>query len=200
MDLLTNDQDLIDMDYWLHYFHLDDRLPFGDDTFFEWLDKQGKNNISALEFPYFDPIVEDLSLWDCFNSSSLPLLCLKDDNTTQSHGSSGEAYKLEEIRKHFEMPIAMAAKELNVGPTILKKRCRELNIKRWPYRKLMSLKCLIRNVKELGLKEEVEMLEWQKRMMEKQPEMELNLRTKKLRQACFKATYKNKKSRFDSPN
>ncbi|GKC76306.1 protein RKD4 [Tanacetum coccineum] len=176
MDLLTNDQDLIGMDYWLHYFHLDDLPPFGDVTLFEWLDKQGKDNISALEFSYFDPIVEDLSLWDCFNSS-LPLLCFKDDNTTQSHGSSGEAYssisttittstttttvdhgdrsgrkrvrplEFEEIKQHFEMPIAMAAKELNVGLTILKKRCRELNIKRWPHRKLKSLKCLIHTVK-----------------------------------------------------
>nr|GEW41596.1 uracil phosphoribosyltransferase [Tanacetum cinerariifolium] len=133
---------------------------FGDDTLFEWLDKQGKHNISALEFSYFDPILEDLSLWDCFNSS-LPLLCLKDDNTTQSHGFSGEAYssssgttittstttaivnhgdrsgrkrvsplEFEEIKKHFEMPLAVAAKELN----------------------------------DMGLKE-IEMLEGQKRMM-----------------------------------
>ncbi|KAI3705889.1 hypothetical protein L1987_76138 [Smallanthus sonchifolius] len=51
---------------------------------------------------------------------------------------------------------------------------------------------------EMGLSEEMEMLEEQKRMIEKLPEMELTQRTKKLRQACFKASYK--KRRFDSPN
>ncbi|KAI3756938.1 hypothetical protein L6452_04470 [Arctium lappa] len=114
--------------------------------------------------------------------------------------------ELEEIEKHFGMPIIMAAKELNVGLTMLKKRCRELNNKRWPHRKLKSLKSLIQNVKELGLKEEMEMLEEHKRMMEKEPEMELTQRTKKLRQACFKFNYKKKRllihqfpSNYDQP-
>lgn len=49
----------------------------------------------------------------------------------------------------------------------------------------------------MGLKEEMEMLEEQKRMITKVPEMELTQRTIKLRQACFKATYK--KRRLDSP-
>lgn len=53
----------------------------------------------------------------------------------------------EEIRKYFDMPISKAAKELNVGLTVLKKRCRELNIKRWPHRKIKSLEALINNVK-----------------------------------------------------
>lgn len=44
------------------------------------------------------------------------------------------------------MPITQAAKELNVGLTFLKKRCRELGIRRWPHRKLMSLQTLINNV------------------------------------------------------
>ncbi|KAK6936671.1 RWP-RK domain [Dillenia turbinata] len=101
----------------------------------------------------------------------------------------------DEIQKYFDVPISTAAKNLNVGLTVLKKRCRELNITRWPHRKIKSLKSLIHNVKELGLTQEVEMLEEHKRMMEKLPEMELTERTKKLRQACFKANYKKRRSR-----
>lgn len=55
--------------------------------------------------------------------------------------------ELEEIRKYFDLPITKAAKELNVGLTVLKKRCRELGIMRWPHRKIKSLQCLIDNVK-----------------------------------------------------
>lgn len=50
------------------------------------------------------------------------------------------------ISQYFYMPITQAAKELNIGLTLLKKRCRELGIRRWPHRKLMSLQTLIKNV------------------------------------------------------
>lgn len=49
------------------------------------------------------------------------------------------------ISQYFYMPITQAARELNVGLTFLKKRCRELGIRRWPHRKLMSLQTLINN-------------------------------------------------------
>lgn len=57
--------------------------------------------------------------------------------------------ELNDIQKHFGVPITKAAKELNVGLTVLKKRCRELNIMRWPHRKIKSLKSLIDTVKVL---------------------------------------------------
>ena len=53
----------------------------------------------------------------------------------------------EAISKCFYMPINQAAKELNIGVTLLKIRCRDLGIRRWPHRKLMSLQTLIKNVK-----------------------------------------------------
>ncbi|XWS50338.1 hypothetical protein CRYUN_Cryun12cG0079600 [Craigia yunnanensis] len=55
--------------------------------------------------------------------------------------------ELDEIQKYFDFPISKAAKEMNVGLTVLKKRCRELNIMRWPHRKIKSSKSLINNVK-----------------------------------------------------
>ncbi|KAA8533589.1 hypothetical protein F0562_030977 [Nyssa sinensis] len=108
--------------------------------------------------------------------------------------SKSATLELDEIQKYFDVPITRAAKELKVGLTLLKKRCRELNIMRWPHRKIKSLKTLIDNVKDLGLTEEIEMLKEHKRMLEKIPELELTERTKRLRQACFKANYKKRRS------
>lgn len=53
----------------------------------------------------------------------------------------------ETISLYYDMPIAQAAKELNIGLTLLKKKCRDLGIQRWPHRKFMSLDNLIENVK-----------------------------------------------------
>ena len=50
------------------------------------------------------------------------------------------------LSKYFYMPIKQVARELNVGVTYLKNICRELGIRKWPYRKLMSLQTLINNV------------------------------------------------------
>ncbi|CAM8900509.1 unnamed protein product [Rhodiola kirilowii] len=107
-------------------------------------------------------------------------------------GVNAKELKVDEIQKYFDMPISVAAKKMNVGLTVLKKRCRELNIMRWPHRKLMSLKSLINNVKEMGLEKELEKLEDHKVMVEKMPHLELTDTMKKLRQACFKARYKKK--------
>lgn len=49
-------------------------------------------------------------------------------------------------------------------------------------------------MQELGLTTEIGVLEEHKRMLEKLPELELTERTKKLRQACFKANYKRRRS------
>ncbi|CAH8309773.1 unnamed protein product [Eruca vesicaria subsp. sativa] len=102
--------------------------------------------------------------------------------------------ELSEIRKYFDRPIMKAAKELNVGLTVLKKRCRELEIYRWPHRKLKSLNTLINNLKGVGMDDEVKNLEEHRVLIEKEPDAELTDGTKKLRQACFKAKYKRKNS------
>ncbi|KAJ8554289.1 hypothetical protein K7X08_024967 [Anisodus acutangulus] len=117
----------------------------------------------------------------------------KRKNNIGRHKKS-DTLELDEIQRYFNVPITEAAKELRVGLTVLKKRCRELNIMRWPHRKLKSLQTLIHSVKEMGLTSEVEMLEEHQRMLEKIPEMELTERTKKLRQACFKANYKKRRA------
>jgi len=64
-------------------------------------------------------------------------------------GGSSETKKeltFEQVSRHFSVPIKQAARELNVGVTVLKKQCRKLGIPRWPHRKVKSLQKLIDNV------------------------------------------------------
>ncbi|CAL5201888.1 unnamed protein product [Lathyrus oleraceus] len=103
------------------------------------------------------------------------------------------------ISEYFYMPISQAARELNVGLTHLKKRCRDLGIQRWPHRKLMSLQTLIKNVQEQGnesdekIRNAVEILKKEMKMVEEKPDLQLEENTKRLRQACFKANYKKRR-------
>ncbi|KAG9154744.1 hypothetical protein Leryth_014238 [Lithospermum erythrorhizon] len=121
----------------------------------------------------------------------------------EERNSSSKHLSREIIAQYFYMPITQAAKQLNIGLTLLKKRCRELGIRRWPHRKLASLETLIKNVHELSkderegaeqkLREAIEILEREKKLMEELPDMQLMEKTKRLRQACFKANYKKRK-------
>ncbi|PWA74199.1 protein RKD1 [Artemisia annua] len=54
-----------------------------------------------------------------------------------------ESITKEEIAQYFHLPIPEAASKLNVGLTVLKKCCRDMGFKRWPYRTLNSLDLLI---------------------------------------------------------
>ncbi|GLU12379.1 hypothetical protein SLE2022_290640 [Rubroshorea leprosula] len=127
--------------------------------------------------------------------------CKSDDKNNNIVSSKMLSRKT--ISQYFYMPITQAAKELNIGLTLLKKRCRELGIRRWPHRKLMSLQTLIKNVQELQkeegqeserkLREAIEVLEMEKKMLEQAPDLQLEDKTKRLRQACFKANYKKRK-------
>ena len=40
------------------------------------------------------------------------------------------------ISNHYQYPLNVAAERLGMCPTNLKKRCRELGVCRWPYRKV----------------------------------------------------------------
>lgn len=76
-----------------------------------------------------------------------PLPLPLSSSSTSFIRSKKSSLQYDEIKKHFDVPITLAAKRLNVGVTVLKKRCRELNITRWPHRKLKSLMLLIENLK-----------------------------------------------------
>ena len=57
------------------------------------------------------------------------------------------AHMDEKLRSVFHLPINDAAAALGMGVTVLKKECRDRDIKRWPYRKLSSVDKLIESVK-----------------------------------------------------
>lgn len=60
---------------------------------------------------------------------------------------------------------------------------------------LVCKNCYVIIMQKMGLDgNEIRMLEEHKRLLEEVPDMELTEKTKKLRQACFKANYKNKRS------
>ncbi|PIN12164.1 hypothetical protein CDL12_15238 [Handroanthus impetiginosus] len=192
------------------------------------LDLTQNNSSSALNIPDVHVCISGTAIWDetrtgvldqvqpqqpqlifrnnengtiMVNDELLPVVIEK-KRQAQVKNSTSSSKKLSRktISEYFYMPITQAAKELNVGLTLLKKRCRELGIRRWPHRKLVSLQTLINNVQELGkeegedkLKKSIEILEQEKKLMEESPDLQLEDKTKRLRQACFKANYKKRK-------
>jgi hypothetical protein len=84
-------------------------------------------------------------------NQKLPLPLPSSSTRTSIIRKRSISLQFDDIRKHFDVPLKMAAKKMNVGVTLLKNRCRELNITRWPHRKLRSLTVLIDNLKVYSL-------------------------------------------------
>jgi hypothetical protein len=66
-------------------------------------------------------------------------------------GSKLKRIKLEKIKEYYHLPISVASKELETSETILKRIMRSYGVKRWPYRKLSSLKKIINCLEQLIL-------------------------------------------------
>eukprot|EP00193_Tetraselmis_chui_P008059 CAMPEP_0177759342 /NCGR_PEP_ID=MMETSP0491_2-20121128/4682_1 /TAXON_ID=63592 /ORGANISM="Tetraselmis chuii, Strain PLY429" /LENGTH=298 /DNA_ID=CAMNT_0019275167 /DNA_START=38 /DNA_END=934 /DNA_ORIENTATION=+ len=60
-------------------------------------------------------------------------------NKTDMQRCAKKDLPIESIARYFHLPIHVAADQLKVGETWLKQKCREYDIKRWPYRKVKSL-------------------------------------------------------------
>jgi hypothetical protein len=56
---------------------------------------------------------------------------------------------LGDLQAVYHLPISAAAKKFDIGLTLLKKRCRELGLKRWPYRKLKSMDKLLHSIESV---------------------------------------------------
>ncbi|KAB5556698.1 hypothetical protein DKX38_007607 [Salix brachista] len=109
---------------------------------------------------------------------------------------------LEDVVKHFGQPIVEASRNLKVGLTVLKRKCRELGIPRWPHRKIKSLDSLIRSLQEaerheqdkedttMAVAKRRRMLESEKETIEKKPFMEIQSETKRFRQDVFKRRHR----------
>ncbi|WJX55912.1 hypothetical protein P8452_41628 [Trifolium repens] len=140
---------------------------------------------------------------------------LPDDETDfeSSSGSVGKKRRaasdivakitLSDLVKYFDMPIVEASKKLNVGLTVLKRKCREFGIPRWPHRKIKSLDSLIHDLQEEAKHREMEdkaaamavirrqkMLECEKENIEKMPFMDIQSETKRFRQDVFKRRHR----------
>jgi len=118
--------------------------------------RSAAHSISRGEADELDAIFKDdvLKHWDEMERADskaedgghkrLPLLCYGDEKDVSSGSNSGAtkvagadqrarppeetALTFEFVSQYFYMPIMQAARELNVGLTLLKKRCRELGI------------------------------------------------------------------------
>lgn len=56
---------------------------------------------------------------------------------------------LTDLQDVYHLPISNAAKKFDIGLTLLKKRCRELGLRRWPYRKLKSMDKLLQSIESV---------------------------------------------------
>ncbi|KAE8715895.1 hypothetical protein F3Y22_tig00110159pilonHSYRG00125 [Hibiscus syriacus] len=110
---------------------------------------------------------------------------------------------LEDLVKHFDLPIVESSRNLNVGLTVMKRKCREFGIPRWPHRKIKSLDGLICDLQEEVDQRQQEdeaaayavakrrmMLETETESIEKEPCTELKSEMKRFRQDIFKRRHK----------
>lgn len=58
---------------------------------------------------------------------------------------------LSDLAKYFDLPIIEASRSLKIGLTVLKRKCREFGIPRWPHRKIKSIDSLIRDLQVFSL-------------------------------------------------
>ncbi|XP_031100855.1 protein RKD4-like [Ipomoea triloba] len=116
-------------------------------------------------------------------------------NTRRTFRDSSTISK-EMISKYFHLPIYRAAKELRVGYTILKERCRELGIFKWPYRQLVFSN--IEN--DHDIKEATKELKSRREMLLSDPNLKLNPADIRLRDSCTrKIKYREMMSLLHSP-
>ncbi|KAH0896908.1 LOW QUALITY PROTEIN: hypothetical protein HID58_046476 [Brassica napus] len=126
-----------------------------DSTSFEEFSEniEGNNTISS------DTMLTEELFFSSYSSSHVAAQNNDSFQREMPKENTEEDWRWLRIKKFFDQPIKNAAKELNVGLTVFKKRCRELGINRWPHRKLKSLNSLIGNLKGVGMEEEVKNLE-----------------------------------------
>ncbi|XP_006284026.2 protein RKD5 [Capsella rubella] len=110
---------------------------------------------------------------------------------------------LEDLSKYFCLTIVEASRNLNVGLTVLKKKCREFGIPRWPHRKIKSLDSLIHDLQReaerqqemseataMAVAKRQKKLETEKKNIVEKPFMEIQKETKRFRQINFKKRHR----------
>uniref|UniRef100_A0A7N0UIW0 RWP-RK domain-containing protein n=1 Tax=Kalanchoe fedtschenkoi TaxID=63787 RepID=A0A7N0UIW0_KALFE len=120
----------------------------------------------------------------------------------RSESKVASRIQLEDLVQYFDLPIKEASKRLKVGLTVLKKKCREFGIPRWPHRKIKCLDGLIHTLEveverqlqdnkavAMAVASKKQMLESEKGALKRKPFMELQSETKRLRQDVYKRRF-----------
>ncbi|KAL1215623.1 Protein RKD5 [Cardamine amara subsp. amara] len=137
---------------------------------------------------------------ECSESDAKTEMMIKKRRAPSKHVAE---LSLEQLSKYFGVTIVEASRRLNIGLTVLKKKCREFGIPRWPHRKIKSLETLIQDLqgeaeKQQEKNEEAAMevakrrkkLETEKSNIVKRPFMEIQKETKRFRQDNFKRRHR----------
>nr|BAK05032.1 predicted protein [Hordeum vulgare subsp. vulgare] len=153
------------------------------------------------------------------SSAVVPNLLASAEKQRRAHREYIASITLNDISQYFHLPIREASRSLKIGLSILKKKCREYGIPRWPHRKLKSLDALINDL-EFVIDEETErdgvkqedhgenekenqdaikalakrkrMLETEKATIQQKPTLDLMDETKQFRQYVFKRKFRAK--------
>ncbi|OIV93669.1 hypothetical protein TanjilG_16520 [Lupinus angustifolius] len=148
------------------------------------------------------PIDDDMSesLDNKLDVETLPGIMEK---KRRAHSDHIAKIALPDLVKYFDVPIIEASRNLNVGLTVLKRKCREFGIPRWPHRKIKSLDGLIHDLQEEARQQESEgeaaaeavaerkrMLESEKENIERKPSVDIKYETKRFRQEIFKKRHR----------
>uniref|UniRef100_A0A453CMI2 RWP-RK domain-containing protein n=1 Tax=Aegilops tauschii subsp. strangulata TaxID=200361 RepID=A0A453CMI2_AEGTS len=166
----------------------------------------------CLSFCFLQNADSDLNLTDAD-------LLAPAEKQRRAHREYIASITLNDIAQYFHLPIREASRTLKIGLSILKKKCRQYGIPRWPHRKLKSLDSLIHDLEYViddeterdGVKQEdhmqdekenqdaIEALAKRKRMLEtekatiqQKPTLDLMAETKQFRQYVFKRKYRAK--------
>ncbi|KAF8101090.1 hypothetical protein N665_0210s0025 [Sinapis alba] len=139
------------------------------------------------------------------SASDVKTEILKKRRTPSEHVAG---LSLEDLSKYFGVPIVEASRNLNIGLTVLKKKCREFGIPRWPHRKIKSLDSLIHDLQEEAEKQKEKnkaaamvvakkqkKLETEMRNIVERPFMEMQIETKRFRQDNFKKRHRASKAK-----
>uniref|UniRef100_A0A0E0KTZ7 RWP-RK domain-containing protein n=1 Tax=Oryza punctata TaxID=4537 RepID=A0A0E0KTZ7_ORYPU len=166
---------------------------------------------------------EKLSRWDARDKNSDEVLASGSDSdydlqsgaelkpTVQKQRRANKKHiasiTLVDIAQYFHLPIREASRTLKIGVSILKRKCRQYNIPRWPHRKIKSLDSLIQDLEQekhkqteeekqkaiMALTRRKQMLETEKETIQQIPAMDLKVETKQFREDVFKRRYRAKK-------
>ena len=103
---------------------------------------------------HYNSAVKSIEHWEHGHTNVGPAQRTMNTVHRPRQSSSSRRIPYEDIEKHFHLPLAEASRALGIGMTCLKRKCRQYNIRSWPYRKVKSIDNLIKNIQTVTSTEE----------------------------------------------